>query len=83
MLAKESEGVRQMTHNNSKSCPKMYECQRIRMTPTIRALLRCTADEAMQSICTNCDERPVAQEVAQERTVLPRKKQRVPVTQQQ
>ncbi len=52
-----------MFDNDPESCPKLYECPKIRMTPMIRALLRCTADEAMKSICANCDERQEAQAV--------------------
>ena len=46
------------------TCPKLYECPRIQMAPMIRALRRCSADEAMQSICDSCDERPLLQEVS-------------------
>ncbi len=38
------------------SCPKLYQCQRVRMTPMIRVLLKCTAAEAMERICADCDE---------------------------
>ena len=37
------------------SCPELYTCQKVKMTPMIRVLLRCTAAEAMESICTNCE----------------------------
>ena len=40
---------------NPESCPQLYTCSKVRMTPMIRVLLRCTAAEAMQSICNNCD----------------------------
>lgn len=40
---------------NPESCPQLYTCSKVKMTPMIRVLLRCTAAEAMQSICTNCD----------------------------
>ena len=38
-----------------KSCPQLYTCQRVKMTPMIRVLLRCSAAEAMESICAQCD----------------------------
>ena len=41
---------------NPESCPQLYACSKVKMTPMIRVLLRCTAAEAMQSICTNCDD---------------------------
>jgi len=41
-------------------CPKLYECTHIRKAPTIRALLGCSAEEAMRSICATCPERPEA-----------------------
>jgi len=41
---------------NPESCPKLYSCSKVQMTPMIRVLLRCTAAEAMQSICSSCDE---------------------------
>ena len=45
-------------HNKQKeSCPKMYECSRIRMVPMLRALRRCTAEEAIESVCANCADR--------------------------
>ena len=37
------------------SCPELYTCHRVRMTPLIRVLLHCTAAEAMESICAGCD----------------------------
>lgn len=37
------------------SCPELYTCSRVKMTPMIRVLLRCTAAEAMESICASCD----------------------------
>lgn len=37
------------------SCPELYTCSRVKMTPMIRVLLRCTAAEAMESICATCD----------------------------
>lgn len=37
------------------SCPELYSCPRIKMTPMIRMLLRCTAAEAMDSICNTCE----------------------------
>ena len=39
-------------------CPRLYECIHIRKAPMIRALLGCSADEAMKSICATCPERP-------------------------
>ena len=41
---------------NPESCPMLYSCPKVRMTPMIRVLLHCSAAEAMQSICANCDE---------------------------
>jgi hypothetical protein len=41
---------------NPESCPKLYNCSKVQMTPMIRVLLRCTAAEAMQSICSSCEE---------------------------
>ena len=38
------------------SCPELYNCSRIKMTPLIRVLLRCTAAEAMESICATCEQ---------------------------
>ena len=35
-------------------CPLLYSCSKVKMTPLIRTLLRCTASEAMKSICDNC-----------------------------
>ena len=37
------------------SCPELYTCPRVKMTPLIRVLLNCTAAEAMESICTGCE----------------------------
>lgn len=53
------------------SCPKLYECSRIRMTPMIRALLRCTASEAMESLCANCYEKPAELGVPLKREAVP------------
>ena len=39
---------------NPEDCPLIYTCSKVKMTPLIRTLLRCTAHEAMQSICNNC-----------------------------
>jgi hypothetical protein len=36
------------------SCSELYNCPRVKMTPMIRVLLRCTAAEAMESICATC-----------------------------
>ena len=41
---------------NHDSCPELYNCNRVKMTPLIRVLLRCTAAEAMESICTTCEQ---------------------------
>ncbi|MGB2884741.1 MAG: hypothetical protein WBC47_04055 [Dehalococcoidia bacterium] len=70
MFAKEPERVKAMSDKNGESCPKLYECPRIRMTPIIRALLRCSADEAMKSICASCDENPKVQKVSRREKVL-------------
>lgn len=43
-----------MSGNNGGRCPMIYECTRIQMTPMIRALRRCSAEEAMESICSSC-----------------------------
>jgi len=40
---------------NPESCPELYTCPRVKMTPLIRVLLCCTAAEAMKSICASCD----------------------------
>lgn len=61
MFAEGIEGVTVMFARNPESCPKLYECSRIKMAPMIRALLRCTAEEAMKSICASCDERQEGQ----------------------
>lgn len=37
------------------SCPELYSCPKVKMTPMIRMLLRCTAAEAMESICATCE----------------------------
>jgi len=41
---------------NNDSCPELYNCPRVKMTPLIRVLLRCTAAEAMASICATCEQ---------------------------
>jgi len=41
---------------NHETCPELYNCPRVRMTPLIRVLLRCTAAEAMESICATCEQ---------------------------
>jgi hypothetical protein len=41
---------------NHDSCPELYNCPRVKMTPLIRVLLRCTAAEAMESICATCEQ---------------------------
>ena len=38
------------------SCPELYTCHRVKMTPLIRVLMRCTAAEAMESICATCEQ---------------------------
>jgi hypothetical protein len=48
--------VRRRFKMDPESCPMLYTCSKVKMTPMIRVLLRCTAAEAMQSICANCDE---------------------------
>jgi len=70
MFAEGIEGVTAMSDRDPESCPKLYECSKIRMTPMIRALLRCTAHEAMKSICANCDERQEVQEVRKRESIL-------------
>jgi hypothetical protein len=40
---------------NHDSCPELYNCHRVKMTPLIRVLLCCTAAEAMESICATCE----------------------------
>jgi hypothetical protein len=37
------------------ACTQLYTCSKVKMTPMIRVLLRCTAAEAMQSICKDCE----------------------------
>jgi hypothetical protein len=39
------------------SCPELYNCHRVKMTPLIRVLLHCTAAEAMESICASCEQK--------------------------
>ena len=39
------------------SCPRLFACPRITMTPMIRALLRCSAEEAMKNICASCTDK--------------------------
>ena len=63
-----------MFDTDHESCPKLYECSKIRMTPLIRALLRCTAEEAMKSICANCDERQEVQEVTKREEISSEKR---------
>ncbi len=48
--------LRKGLHMNHETCPMLYTCSRVRMTPLIRVLLHCTAAEAMKSICANCEE---------------------------
>jgi hypothetical protein len=40
---------------NHESCPELYNCSKVKMTPMIRVLLCCTAAEAMESICVSCE----------------------------
>ena len=56
IITEENKGVRAVYSKNIKSCPKMYECSKIRMVPLVRALRRCTAEEAMSSVCAGCAE---------------------------
>ena len=70
MFATKAEVVRAMSDSNGEPCTKLYECARIQMTPMIRALLRCSASEAMKSICASCDERPAAQKDPKGKKVL-------------
>ncbi len=42
---------------NHESCPELYNCHRVKMTPLIRVLLCCTAAEAMESICASCEQK--------------------------
>jgi hypothetical protein len=48
----------------------MYECPKINLVPMIRSLRRCTADEAMESVCSDCADRPQLLEVAAPKSVL-------------
>jgi hypothetical protein len=54
MISKLKQVNETMAGNNGGRCPKIYECTRIQMTPMIRTLRRCSAEEAMESICSNC-----------------------------
>jgi len=54
MISKLTQVERTMSGNNGGRCPRIYECTRIQMTPMIRALRRCSAEEAMESICSSC-----------------------------
>ena len=49
---------------SDQACTFVYECSRIQMVPMIRSLRRCTAQEAMESVCSNCAQRDQAQEPA-------------------
>ena len=42
---------------NHESCPELYNCSKVKMTPLIRVLLCCTAAEAMESICASCEQK--------------------------
>jgi len=42
---------------NREPCFELYNCSKVRMTPLIRGLLRCTAAEAMESICAGCEQK--------------------------
>jgi len=42
---------------NHESCPELYNCSKVKMTPLIRVLLCCTAAEAMESICASCQQK--------------------------
>jgi hypothetical protein len=48
---------RKMLAMNHESCPELYNCPRVKMTPLIRVLLCCTAAEAMESICASCEQK--------------------------
>ncbi len=74
MFAKKPAVIRAMSDGDGEHCPRLYECPRIQMTPMIRALLRCSAEEAMKSICASCDERPGAQQESHRKKVLVEKK---------
>ena len=41
---------------NHEACPELYNCPKAEMTPLIRVLLRCTAAEAIDSICASCEQ---------------------------
>ena len=56
MCADKSFG-RRMIDMNHDSCPELYNCPRVKMTPLIRVLLCCTAAEAMESICASCEQK--------------------------
>lgn len=62
--------VIKMLEKSKISCPKLYECSKIRMTPMIRAFLRCSVDDAMNFICANCDEK-LAKQVVKPRERIP------------
>ncbi len=47
---------------NHESCPELYNCPRVKMTPLIRVLLCCTAAEAMESICARCEQKQAQEE---------------------
>jgi len=57
MFGKLAEEAKVVYSKNGVTCPKIYECPRIQITPMIRSLRRCSAEEAMESICSNCDEK--------------------------
>ena len=42
----------------AQACPLMYECPKVNLVPMIRSLRRCTAAEAMESVCSDCADRP-------------------------
>lgn len=50
---------------NGQACTLIYECDRAQMVPMIRSLRRCTAAEALESVCSNCAQRPGLKEVCQ------------------
>lgn len=46
-----------MPEANGRACSLIYQCTRAQMVPMIRALRRCTAAEALESMCSSCIER--------------------------
>jgi len=52
--------MKSVTDKKLEPCNKLYSCPRMTMAPMIRALLRCTAEEAMINICTSCEDKQAA-----------------------